>query len=249
MTTTNGRHLLLQGSANFRDLGGYAGVDGRTIRWKRLFRSDALAHLTEPDLATLGPIGVTTIVDLRSHDELAESGPSPLIAAHGARHRHLPFLSQSAAPVDYSQLPPLSELYVQMLERGAPTIKAVFELLADDATYPAVVHCAAGKDRTGVTVALVLRTLGVDDETIAADYALTGIAMERILDRLRAAGRLEQLASIRPDMFTADAATMLGFLATIDRQFGGTDQILADSGVPSGATEQLRALLLEPTRP
>jgi protein tyrosine/serine phosphatase len=239
------RLIELKGSANFRDIGGYPTVWGERVRWNRLYRSDALANLTEDDLIALQPIGVTTIIDLRSHDELAESGPSPLIAAHGTRHRHVPFMRQQAGPTNYEHLPPLSELYVQMIEHGGPALKAIFEVLADERTYPAVVHCAAGKDRTGVTIALVLRTLGVDDDTIAADYALTAQAMERIIERLRQSGRLAELPRMNPDLMTANAETMLGLLHTVDTRFGGTEQVLKDSGVPAGTGEHIRALLLE----
>jgi protein tyrosine/serine phosphatase len=238
------RRVRLQGSCNFRDVGGYETADGRTVRWKRLYRSDGLAGLTEEDLVVLGPLGVVTMIDLRSHDELAETGPSPLAAA-GARHHHLPFLPEATAPRDYSQLPPLAELYVQMLERGAPTIKAVFDALTDDATYPAVVHCAAGKDRTGVTVALVLRTLGVTDDVIATDYALTDSYLAEFIERMRASGQASRFEQVPPALLRAQAETMIGLLHLLDARFGGTGQFLTDCGVPAAARQELRNLMLE----
>lgn len=239
------RHVTLEGSANFRDIGGYAAANGHTVRWRRLYRSDGLSHLTDDDLAILAPIGMSSILDLRSLDEVTNHGPSTLVASHGARHHHLPFIRENISAAGYSDLPTLDVMYEEMLEHGGVTIRAVFDLLTDDATYPAVVHCTVGKDRTGVAVALVLRALGVDDATIAADYALTEHATERLVAKL-ALLRAGNTGPIRNDLMSADAANMVGLLKIIDTRFGGTDQLLRDAGVPSGASEQLRALLLEP---
>jgi protein tyrosine/serine phosphatase len=245
VTATIERRLPLQGSCNFRDIGGYETADGRTVRWKRLYRSDALHGLTPDDLALIAPLGVATLIDLRSHREFEASGHSPVIAAHGTVHRHLPFLPESTAPTNYDQFPPLTELYVQMIEKGAATIRAVFETLADNTTYPAVVHCAVGKDRTGVTIALLLRTLGVSDEVIVADYALTDGFLAEGIARLRAMGAAADLDRIPEHVLRAHAETMAGFLAAVDTKFGGTDQLLADTGLLPGTQSQIRELLLE----
>lgn len=245
MESTIERRIALQGSTNFRDIGGYATKSGATVRWKRVYRSDALARLTDDDIVVLTPLQVATLIDLRSPKELETSGHSRLVTEHGVTHKHLPFLPESTNPVDYQNIPPLSELYVQMIERGAPTIHAVFEMLADNTTYPAVVHCAAGKDRTGVTIALLLRTLGVSDEVIVADYALTDGYLAEGIERLRAAGGAEQYSHVPPDLLHAHAETMAGFLATVDQRFGGTDQVLADAGVLPGTQDEIRQHLLE----
>jgi protein tyrosine/serine phosphatase len=245
MESTIERRIALQGSTNFRDIGGYATRTGETVRWKRVYRSDALARLTDDDITLLTPLQVATLIDLRSMQELETSGHSRLVTDHGVTHRHLPFLPESTNPVDYQNLPPLSELYVQMIERGAPTVRAVFDALADDATYPAVIHCAAGKDRTGVTIALLLRTLGVADEVIAADYALTDGYLAEGIERMRAAGGAEQLSHVPPALLRAHAETMAGFLATVDARFGGTDTLLADAGVLSRTQDEIRRHLLE----
>ncbi|MGH2551040.1 MAG: tyrosine-protein phosphatase [Thermomicrobiales bacterium] len=245
MTVTIERRLPLQGSCNFRDIGGYETRDGSTVRWKRLYRSDALHGLTPDDIALIAPLGVATLIDLRSHREFEASGHSPIIAAHGTLHKHLPFLPESTAPTNYDQFPPLSELYVQMIEGGAATIRAVFETLADNTTYPAVVHCAVGKDRTGVTIALLLRTLGVSDEVIVADYALTDGFLAEGIARLRAMGGGADLDQLPAFVLRAHAETMAGFLATVDAKFGGTNQLLADAGILPGTQSEIRALLLE----
>jgi protein tyrosine/serine phosphatase len=242
------RRIKLQGSYNFRDIGGYAGADGRTVRWQRVFRSDALARLTEDDLATLRPIGVRTLIDLRTIPELEQSGPSQLIDAHGVRHRHHPFFQDPVHPDRLNELPDLPLLYAGLIEQGAETIRGIFEALADDATYPAVVHCAAGKDRTGIVIALLLRTLGVDDETIVTDYALTETYFTEYTDAQRRAGVTPLFDGLRPELLSAHAETMFGFLQVVDTRFGGAGQLLADSGVPAGAASELRNLLLEPRK-
>lgn len=240
------RRIPLQGSYNFRDVGGYLTREGGSVRWQRLYRSDALAKLTEDDLAVLSPLRLATLIDLRSQQELDLSGPSQLLASHGTTHRHLPFLSSTRLPTEYRDMPPLADMYTGMLEQGTPTIRAVFELLASDTVYPAVVHCAGGKDRTGITIALVLRTLGVPDDVIAADYALTDGYVAAEIERQRAAGNGSQYDQYPAHVLRAQAETMAALLATIDERFGGTDQLLTDAGIPSATRGEIRHLLLEP---
>ncbi len=245
VNTTIERRLPLQGSCNFRDIGGYPGQDGRTVRWNRLYRSDALHMVTPADLELLSPLGVATLIDLRSAREVERSGLSPLTTTHGARHHHLPFAPRAADPGDFAKYPPLGELYVTMIEQGAETIRAVFAALAEPATYPAVVHCAVGKDRTGITIALLLRTLGVDDATIVADYALTDGFLAEGIERWKAAGGGAELASLPEFVLRAHAETMRGFLDVIDTRFGGSTQLLTDAGVLPGTATAIRELLLE----
>jgi protein-tyrosine phosphatase len=240
------RRIRLQGSYNFRDIGGYPTMDDRTVRWQRVYRSDALFRLTEQDLAILQPLKVATLIDLRTPYEVSASAPSPLVATHGVRHSHRPFVQDPVDPDNLNALPDLPVLYADLIATGPETIRGVFEDLADESNYPAVIHCAVGKDRTGIVVALLLRTLGVADETIVADYALTEPYLLAFVDELRRTGNGHFVAGIRDELFRAPAATMLGFLDVVDTRFGGTDQLLTDAGVPAGAKDELRNLLLEP---
>jgi protein-tyrosine phosphatase len=249
VTQERERRIRLQGSYNFRDIGGYPAADGQTVRWERLYRSDALFRLTPDDLEALRPLGLTTLIDLRTHAEIERTGPSPLLDAHGAVIRHHPFLNDPVDADDPNALPDLSELYAGLLETGAETIRGVFDTLANTATYPAVIHCAVGKDRTGIMVSILLRSLGVDDATIAADYAITETNFADLIAWLTATGNTELLAqinSVRPEILAAPAGTMREFLGLIDSRFGGTDQLLADAGVQPGTRDELRAHLLEP---
>lgn len=246
--TERERRIRLQGSYNFRDLGGYPAADGKTIKWEHVYRSDALFRLTADDLVTLQPFRLASLIDLRTLAEIERTGPSPLLASHGTQHRHVPFLNDPVDQDDPDALPALSELYAGLLETGSETIRGVFDALANGATYPAVIHCAVGKDRTGIMVSILLRSLGVDDSTIAADYALTETNFQEMVAYLKATNNAELLAQIdavRPEILAAPVQTMSDFLALIDSRFGGTDQLLKDSGVPAGATAELRDRLLE----
>jgi protein tyrosine/serine phosphatase len=136
-------------------------------------------------------------------------------------------------------------MYAGMLERGLPAVKTIFDLLANETAYPVVVHCAGGRDRTGVTIALLLRTLGVDDATIAADYALTDLAMPRMIERMKTGPWGDRIKTLNAADLTTRAESMIEFLQIVDTRFGGTTQVLYESGVPAETGERLRELLLE----
>jgi hypothetical protein len=110
MTAPIERRIRLQGSYNFRDIGGYASATGQTVRWKRLYRSDALHQLTPEDLEILQPLGVSTLLDLRSIGELELTGQSQLVSEQGAIHRHVPFVQDLDDHIDLTEFPPMSDL-------------------------------------------------------------------------------------------------------------------------------------------
>lgn len=172
------RHLNLQGASNFRDLGGYRTVDGRIVRWRQLFRSNHLGHLTEADVAIVRGLGVRSALDFRGIEEraaavcaLAEievhSLPiEPTVVA--ALRAQLAAGSLSAAIA----LEIMRESYGDYVRRNTHRFRALFAHLLDDRA-PLVIHCTAGKDRTGFACALVLHALGVPDVVIGEDYLLT----------------------------------------------------------------------------
>jgi protein-tyrosine phosphatase len=246
MTAPIERRIRLQGSYNFRDIGGYATSNGQTVRWKRLYRSDALHLLTPDDLEILQPLGVSTLLDLRSIVELELTGQSQLVSEQGVIHRHVPFVQDLDDHLDLTEVPSISDLYVDMLDHGADSLSNVFRALAEPATYPAVVHCAAGKDRTGMTVALVLRTLGVSDEEIGVDYALTHGYYEEYTEMRRAIGQGPLFEGLPPELLMASPELILGLLQVIDERYGSSEQFLLECGVPRDAFVEIRNLLLEP---
>ena len=181
------RVVRLDAVQNFRDLGGYRIADGRAIGWGRLFRADGLYRLTPDDLDVVDALGIRTVVDLRSNPEFEQHGRFPLERYPVAFH-HLPILDATwmrsetpeVADDENGSIEFLTWAYGDMLSQGADRFAHAFKVLAVPGAVPAVFHCAAGKDRTGVLAALVLGGLGVDHETIVADYALTQAAMVRM---------------------------------------------------------------------
>lgn len=181
------RVVPLEGIHNFRDLGGYELADGRTIGWGRLFRSDGLYRASELDVETFDGLGLRTVVDLRSTPETADHGSFP-VEKYPVAYVHLPIIDVTWARSDVPDFPDTERgtvdflvwAYHDMLQQGGDRFAAAIHTLALPESMPAVFHCAAGKDRTGVLAALILGALGVDHETIVGDYELTVDGMARM---------------------------------------------------------------------
>jgi len=238
------RTIDLAGCLNFRDLGGYPTDDGRTVRWRQVFRSDALHHLTRQDVTCLrDEIGLGTVIDLRSSGELSSEGRGPL-AQESMGFHHLPLFENESRR---SAAPPgnLGDLYVLMAEFAREPIgRVIATLAASDA--PAVYHCAAGKDRTGVLSAVLLGILGVPDPVIVADYAATKENLDAIVERLMSThGYQEMLSALPPDTMHAEPETMVGFLDTMRQRYGSMADYARAAGVPDAAIDGLRARLRE----
>ena len=251
------RLVPLEGSFNFRDLGGYPGLDGRHTRWGRLFRSDALHELTTADVAVLHGLGLRTVVDLRTERELARSGRGPLGPEPVAFH-HLAVVQEGVpgtVTADTEAIgapaPPgddLAERYLWYLEVGRSSLVEALTMLGDDRHYPLVFHCAAGKDRTGVLAALVLEIVGVPREVIVADYVITAERIALIMERWKADPEFaRRMASVPASRFRVEAPTMDGFLDGLAERHGGARQWALDAGVPAAALDAMVDLLLEPS--
>lgn len=185
-TESPGRRSLLDGASNFRDLGGYATVDGRVVRTGMVFRSGALHALTDADHARLQELGVRVAVDLRPPEEqAAEPTNAPFL-----RILHVPLMrgERTSGPDALANGDGyLRDRYCEILLDRAPDIGTILRSLAQEDGLPAVIHCAAGKDRTGVVSAVLLLALGVDEPTVLDDYELTS--------EYAAAARVEELKS------------------------------------------------------
>jgi protein-tyrosine phosphatase len=240
------RLIALEGAVNFRDLGGYATDDGLRTRWRVLFRADGLGELTEGDLSVMRSLGIRTVVDLRSATEL-ERGRFD-VDAHPVAFHHFPFIEELPDAEEFDKRPGLlGSQYQEILRDAGPQIIAVLEILARPDALPAVFHCTAGKDRTGVLSALVLSLLGVDEPTVVADYALSGEAMQRLRAKLilkYPEGR-ETLENI-DEVFSADPGQMELLLDHLRDQYGSAEAYLAGLGARAGLIGALRAALLEP---
>jgi protein tyrosine/serine phosphatase len=244
------RRLELEGAWNFRDLGGYQGRDGRRLRWRRLFRADGLDRLTETDLVHVEQLRLRTVIDLRTGDEVARGRLAP--AAGAVDWYHLPMLDVLPPPEHYGTwIDPSvkAEQYLGMVSSAPDVIAGFLRLACDPASYPLVFHCFAGKDRTGILTALVLGLLGVADDDIVDDYALSSSAMPRLLEWLRAnsedrADQL-QLESNVAIIMAAEPATMTAFLRGFRKAHGSFEAYAAAVGHPDAAA-RLADILLEP---
>jgi len=173
------RHFNLTGASNFRDLGGYPGKDGRTVRWRRIFRSNHLGHLTESDIAVLRGLGLKSAFDFRGAEErsTAQCAISEItvhslpveptvVAALRARLAN----GRALSPSDGIEV--MRESYVGYVRQNTQRYRSLFAHLLEDSA-PLVIHCTAGKDRTGFACALILHALGVSEDVISEDYLLT----------------------------------------------------------------------------
>ncbi len=253
--------IELEGAVNVRDLGDLPTEDGQKTVRARLLRADNLQELSAADIATLvRDIGVTTVVDLRSSNELAAEGPAPLDTVAGVRHVHHPVLPEVGSNTDViadalltrqrqdnSRYPrdPVCGHYLGYLEDRPDQIVGALRTIAR-AEGAALVHCAAGKDRTGVVVALALTVAGVPAPAVAADYAASGERTEAIMARLRRsrlyAGDIDSKAA---DLHRPRAETMTAFLEQMDARYGGVVQWLADHGLSAADLHALRVKLRE----
>ncbi len=241
------RRILVDGCHNFRDLGGYPTADGGALRWRQLFRADGLHSLTPRGIAMLREeLSLGDIVDLRSSHELELDGRGPL-ADEPIRFHHLPLFDgatgdQRERPVGAN----LADLYFGMIEFAREPLARVITTLARTDS-PAVFHCAAGKDRTGVVSALLLSLLGVRDEIIVADYAASREALDAIVARLMSSeGYKEMLAELPPDTMHADPETMDGFLARVGEKYGSMVEYARDIGIVEEDIARLRERLVAP---
>jgi len=240
------RQVELEGCHNFRDLGGYPTREGGRLRWRMLFRSDALHQLTAADLAKLrGELGLGHVVDLRSSGEIAIDGRGRL-AAEPVRIHHLPLFDDAGtASADLGARITLADRYFLMTEHAKRPIARVIQTLAE-ADAPAVYHCAAGKDRTGVVSAVLLGLLGVADEIIVADYAATKQNLDAIVARLMASeGYQSWLPNLPPDTLHAEPQTMISLLERVREKYGSMCGYVREIGVPDDAVERLERRLLE----
>ena len=258
------RRIPLEGTPNFRDLGGYETADGRHVRWGQVFRSGALVDLTPADLATVDALGIQLVCDLRSDSEV-EADPDPDLDAEALRLAVTDESVDVQAITDAVLAGDLGQISPDLLLEGMPGIATEFpdawrtlvQRVADEANRPTNVHCSAGKDRAGWASALILRALGVPEETVMEDYLLSNdylaASNEDTLAQVRTivAGvqgvpedevdlsNLEALLAVRPEYLQAA-------FDAVDEQFGSFDAYLTDGlGLTQDEVDALRDNLLE----
>jgi protein-tyrosine phosphatase len=240
MSDSPARHLNLEGASNFRDLGGYRTSDGRVVRWRQIFRSNHLGHLTAADTEIVRAVGLRSAFDFRGREERTAAAcgleeitvhPLPIeptvVAALRAR-----LAAGSLSSSDARQL--MRESYRNYVRHNTHSFRALFAHLLQDHA-PLVIHCTAGKDRTGFACALVLHALGVPDEVIAEDYLLTN----RFYRRDPASG-IDLPEDVREAIGSVETSYLAAAFEAIHTDFGGLEGYLKD-GLGLGESE--RAML------
>ena len=238
------RWVPIEGCANFRDLGGYQNREGQAVRWRRLFRSDALQDLTDKDAKFASrDLGIGLVVDLRNSNEAQRDGIGPLPGL-GANYRHFPLLEERGIPPftggDVAER--LSATYQWLTNNSGGLLAEAVNSIGSLDNSSVVFHCSAGKDRTGVLAALLLEVLGVDADTITADYLLTNEAIEGVLKRIKS---MENSTTVTAQSLAAQPAAFQRFQETLHREYGGAESYLLRHGVASPTLERLRRNFLE----
>jgi len=211
------RRLDLPGCLNLRDVGGYSTRSGGVLAWRRLYRSGELsgvAAMSATATQLVDGLGLRRVIDLRTDAEVSDRGTACLPLP--CERIHVPFLTAIHARwIDPSDRSPNGTAlrYMQMLDEGTPALLRVIRALADARARPTVIHCAAGRDRTGIVIACALDLLDVPDDVIALDYALS----DEVLD----------------DGGSAEPETIHNLLDVIRREHGSTRDMLVRRGMPA----------------
>lgn len=268
MTTTT-RWIDLDGAVNVRDLGGLPTRDGGSTAPHRLIRSDNLQALTPSDVRLLvDEISVRSVVDLRTGVEVVNEGPGPLTREASVDIRHLSLFPEAGHNTDAAALdegkpvilpwqeratigpdgkkqwPGAAEVYLGYLTERPDSVLAGLRVIADT-DGATIVHCAAGKDRTGILTAVALEAVGVEREAIIEDYVLTGERIEAIMRRLMGTQTYsDDVITAKMNKHKPKAETMVEVLTTIDSSFGGVGTWLRSQGWSEADAAALRARLL-----
>jgi protein-tyrosine phosphatase len=250
------RKLPLEGPRNFRDLGGYPTRDGRRVRWGQIFRADSLADLTDADIAYLERIALSRVIDLRGDGEVSER-PNRLAGREHFSYVQLPIGDNDLSPAEWARKFESGEFgeidaswlvrgYQRTLDDRAHRVGGVLARLAAEPS-PAVFHCTAGKDRTGIVSALLLLILDVPREVVVGDYSLTALYTG---NRIPAADQWFAERGIEPEraahVLSARRVAMEVTLAHLDAAHGGAERFMREkAGLGEREIAALREWLIE----
>ena len=243
------RHYPFQGCFNFRDIGGYLNEDGKTVKKGLYFRAGRQDRMSNQDLLQLSDLKISTQIDLRKPDEVLDQGKGPL-EAMGAKYINIAVIPEGGS----DQLTRLvgdtgisGKRYLGYLEFGPTSWLRLFGILANEDNLPVVLHCTAGKDRTGVSTAFLLSVLGVSREVIEADYLLTNLDTERQADFIENTvgypdgydrERMIAVAGVPED-------AMKDFLDGVESKWGTVVEYLKKIGITQEQMDMIRSKFLE----
>ncbi|MBK8025247.1 MAG: tyrosine-protein phosphatase [Chloroflexi bacterium] len=243
---TPSRWIRLTGATNVRDLGGYTAHGGVT-RWGALFRSDSLHKLTETDQRLLLEQGVRTIIDLR-HDSEVEAKPNVFANSADVRYLNIPIFRMFEGDMGDQPALDLVSIYRYIVDECQAGVGETLTAIANAEPGAVLFHCAAGKDRTGVIAALLLRLVGVPAETVVEDFALTAEAMAllrpALLEQVLQAGGTEEIVD---RLLASKASDMLTLLTYLDALYDGVIGYVRSLGLSDAQIDGLRARLLDTT--
>jgi protein-tyrosine phosphatase len=238
MSASPARHLNLSGASNFRDLGGYATSDGRTVRWRQIFRSNHLGHLTDDDVSILRELGVRSAFDFRGSEErTAALCGMPEISVHSLPVEPtvvaaLRAIAAAGTPLSTDHaIDVMRDSYRSYVQKNTQHFRTLFAHLLEDRA-PLVIHCTAGKDRTGFACALILHTLGVSEEVISEDYLLTN----RFYRRDPNSGS-DLPDDVKQVLGSVQASFLAAAFEAIDADYGDLESYLRD-GLRLGKAER-----------
>lgn len=248
--------ISLEGACNVRDLGGLPTIDGRTTRHGVLLRSDNLQDLTPDDVQALSLLD--TVIDLRTGAEVEITGPGPLRKA-GVTHCHLDLiphgfdgrtdLIERTIPDETAGEHAMDHFYIDYVRDAPDAIAQALRTIAS-ATGAVLVHCAAGKDRTGVLVAIALSLVGVTRDAVVEDYARSAERIEQIRDRLLGTELYAtDMARRSLDSMVPHAGNMERFLDRVDREYGGMHGLAMTVGFDEESVARLSRRLVDTLRP
>lgn len=241
MTNQPERVLKFDRCFNFRDLGGYAGLDGRPVRWRRVFRSMTPQHMSQADALAVAPLDIALVFDFRG-DQHVSSGPVPRA---GGRRFPLGPQRTGANLAQFRDLPPAQAL-PRVLDVYGRQYATALTAMAEQPSANVLFHCRLGKDRTGVFAALLLKLLGVSDDDVIEDYMLTdryeGHVRHLLVEYEGAV--LDEGARVARE--PADRAAMANVLRRLVGEYGGAYGYFAHHGVPSSRLADFVEAFLEP---